>query len=42
MASFHDAIRDISDRHAPAIVFGARLGRPDEIPDALREKLDPS
>lgn len=41
MSSFDKSIRALSDRFAPAIVFGARLGKPGEAPDSLREKLDP-
>lgn len=41
MANFHESIRAVSDTFAPSIIFGARLGTQDEIPDSLREKLDP-
>lgn len=41
MPDFHDEIRALSGRFAPSIVFGARLGKPDEIPGSLRDKLDP-
>jgi len=41
MATFHDSIRSLSDQFAPSIVFGARLGNQHEVPDSLREKLDP-
>ena len=41
MSTFHDSIRALTDQYAPSIVFGARLGQPDEVPDALREKIDP-
>ncbi len=41
MTTFQDSIRTLSERFAPAVVFGARLGKPDEVPDSLRERLDP-
>ena len=41
MSDFDQAVRDITEAHSPAIVFGARLADPDEAPYSLREKTNP-
>ncbi|PHQ79430.1 MAG: hypothetical protein COB69_07985 [Phycisphaera sp.] len=41
MSDFQRSIRAACERHSPAIVFGARLGRPDELPLSMREQADP-
>ena len=41
MSEFQRTIRAACEHHSPAIVFGARLGRPDELPQSMREQADP-
>lgn len=41
MSDFQQTIRAACEKYQPAIVFGARLGSPEELPPHMREQADP-
>lgn len=41
MSDFQQTIRAACEKFQPAVVFGARLGRQEELPQHMREQADP-
>lgn len=41
MSDFQRSVRAATEKHQPAIIFGARLGRPEELPQSMRDAADP-
>lgn len=41
MSEFQRTIRAAAEKHEPSVVIGARIGKPGEEPQSLRDKMDP-
>lgn len=41
MSKFQQSLRAVAEGHTPAVVIGARVGKPGEEPQSLRDKVDP-
>jgi hypothetical protein len=41
MSEFQRSIRTAAEHHNPSVIIGARIGKPGEEPQSLRDKVDP-